>query len=63
LDGRLSGIERRKTRGAARALMPSVRSYCTAFCARTVEVHKARLMQKLGVGSIPDLVRLSLRAG
>jgi len=30
---------------------------------RTVEVHKARVMQKLGVASIPDLVRLSLRAG
>lgn len=31
--------------------------------ARTVEVHKARVMQKLRVDSIPDLVRLSLRAG
>jgi RNA polymerase sigma factor (sigma-70 family) len=30
---------------------------------RTVEVHKARVMQKLGVASIPDLVRLSLGAG
>ena len=30
--------------------------------ARTVEVHKARVMQKLQVTSIPDLVRLSLRA-
>jgi FixJ family two-component response regulator len=29
---------------------------------RTVEVHKARVMQKLGVVSIPDLVRLTLRA-
>jgi len=29
---------------------------------RTVEVHKARVMQKLRVDSIPDLVRLSLRA-
>ena len=29
---------------------------------RTVEVHKARVMQKLGVASIPDLVRLTLRA-
>ena len=28
--------------------------------ARTVEVHKARIMQKLGVDSVPDLVRLSL---
>jgi len=28
--------------------------------ARTVEVHKARIMQKLQVASIPDLVRLSL---
>ncbi|RPI45238.1 MAG: DNA-binding response regulator [Betaproteobacteria bacterium] len=30
--------------------------------ARTVEVHKARIMQKLQVASIPDLVRLSLAA-
>ncbi|HRD89469.1 MAG TPA: LuxR C-terminal-related transcriptional regulator, partial [Accumulibacter sp.] len=30
---------------------------------RTVEVHKARLLAKLQVGSIADLVRLSLRAG
>jgi RNA polymerase sigma factor (sigma-70 family) len=30
--------------------------------ARTVEVHKARVMQKLQVNSIADLVRLSLRA-
>lgn len=29
---------------------------------RTVEVHKARVLQKLQVTSIPDLVRLSLRA-
>jgi len=34
-----------------------------AISPRTVEVHKARVMQKLGVASIPDLVRLSLRAG
>jgi len=28
--------------------------------ARTVEVHKARMMTKLGVDGVPDLVRLSL---
>ena len=28
--------------------------------ARTVEVHKARMMAKLGVNSVPELVRLSL---
>lgn len=28
--------------------------------ARTVEVHKARMMGKLGAGGVPDLVRLSL---
>jgi len=28
--------------------------------ARTVEVHKARMMTKLGVAGVPDLVRLSL---
>jgi FixJ family two-component response regulator len=27
---------------------------------RTVEVHKANLMAKLGVSSVPDLVRISM---
>lgn len=30
---------------------------------RTVEVHKSRVMQKLGVATIPDLVRTSLAVG
>ncbi|MDP2882566.1 MAG: LuxR C-terminal-related transcriptional regulator, partial [Azonexus sp.] len=30
---------------------------------RTVEVHKARMMDKLGVSNIADLVRLSLQSG
>ena len=30
---------------------------------RTVEVHKARLMAKLGVGNVADLVRIALREG
>ncbi|MBL8392764.1 MAG: response regulator transcription factor [Candidatus Accumulibacter sp.] len=34
-----------------------------AISPRTVEVHKARLLAKLQVGSIADLVRLSLHAG
>nr|MBL8411751.1 response regulator transcription factor [Dechloromonas sp.] len=29
---------------------------------RTVEVHKARMMDKLGVGNVADLVRLNLQA-
>lgn len=29
---------------------------------RTVEVHKARMMDKLGVGNVADLVRLNLKA-
>lgn len=31
--------------------------------ARTVEVHKARLMSKLGVGNVADLVRISMLGG
>ena len=31
-----------------------------AISPRTVEVHKARMMDKLGVGSVAELVRLSL---
>jgi two-component system response regulator FixJ len=30
---------------------------------RTIEVHRARVMTKLGVGSLPDLVRLAQEAG
>jgi len=30
---------------------------------KTVKVHRGRVMQKLGLSSVPDLVRLSQRAG
>jgi DNA-binding NarL/FixJ family response regulator len=30
---------------------------------KTVKVHRGRVMQKLGVTSVPDLVRVSERAG
>jgi two-component system response regulator FixJ len=30
---------------------------------KTVKVHRGRVMQKLGVTSVPDLVRISQRAG
>ena len=30
---------------------------------KTIKVHRGRVMQKLGVTSVPDLVRVSLRAG
>ncbi|MDP2881643.1 MAG: LuxR C-terminal-related transcriptional regulator, partial [Azonexus sp.] len=30
---------------------------------RTVEVHKARMMDKLGVSNVADLVRLNLQSG
>ena len=32
-----------------------------AISVRTVEVHKAHIMSKLGVGSVADLVRMSMR--
>ena len=34
---------------------------CTAE--KTIKVHRGRVMQKLGVSSVPDLVRISQRAG
>ena len=30
---------------------------------KTIKVHRGRVMQKLGVTSVPDLVRVSQRAG
>ena len=30
---------------------------------KTIKVHRGRVMQKLGVTSVPDLVRISQRAG
>ena len=30
---------------------------------KTIEVHSGRVMQKLGLTSLPDLVRVSQRAG
>jgi len=35
-------------------------NYKQLKCPRTVEVHRARLMEKLGVHSISELVRLSM---
>ncbi len=36
-------------------------AHVLAISPRTVEVHKARLLAKLQVGRVADLVRLSLR--
>jgi len=30
---------------------------------KTIKVHRGRVMHKLGATSVPDLVRISLRAG
>jgi len=32
-------------------------------CEKTIKVHRGRAMQKLGANSVPDLVRLTQRAG
>ena len=34
-----------------------------AISPRTVEVHKARIMDKLGVDRLPELMRLALEMG
>ena len=33
------------------------------ICPRSVEIHRARVMEKLGIGSLAELVRLALVAG
>jgi two-component system response regulator FixJ len=38
-------------------------AYELGISPRTVEIHRARLQEKLGVGSVADVVRLALEAG
>lgn len=38
-------------------------AYDLGISARTVEIHRARVMEKLGVRSLPEAVRLALAAG
>jgi len=38
-------------------------AYDLAISPRTVEIHRARVMDKMGVRSLPELVRLALAAG
>ena len=69
--------ERREARGRIEKLTPEFEVFrlviigllnkqiaaelCTAE--KTIKVHRGRVMQKLGVNSVPDLVRISQRAG
>ena len=60
---RLSAREREVLELAARGLHAKEIAASLGISPRTVEVHKARLMDKLGVRNVAELVRIALAAG
>jgi RNA polymerase sigma factor (sigma-70 family) len=60
---RLTGREREVLELVAAGLHNREIAARLGISARTVEVYKARLMEKLGVRRLPDLIRLVLRGG
>ena len=43
--------------------MPAVRPTKLGVALRTIKTHRARVMQKIGVVSVAELVRLAQKAG
>ena len=60
---RLTPREREVLEHAARGLHAKEIAAALGISARTVEVHKTRIMEKLGVRNIAELVRFALAAG
>lgn len=60
---RLTPRERQVLEHAAQGLHAKEIAGALGISARTVEVHKARIMEKLGVRNIAELVRFALAAG
>jgi DNA-binding NarL/FixJ family response regulator len=65
VDSRLSGTLRKANEEAVRAAGYQNREIATQLdiSPRTVEVHKARIMEKLGCHSLAELIRMNLPAG
>ena len=59
----LTPRERDVLEGLARGLPNKTIAYDLDISARTVEVHRANLMTKLGVHSFPDALRIAFAAG
>ena len=57
----LSQREREVLEGLVAGQPNKVVAYALGISARTVEVHRANLMAKMGAGSLPELVRMVLR--
>jgi FixJ family two-component response regulator len=53
----LTEREREVMRGVVRGMPNRALAEALGVCERTVEVHRARVMKKMGAESLPDLVR------
>lgn len=61
--GKLTGREREVLEGLAKGLPNKTIAYDLDISPRTVEVHRANLMSKLGVRSLSDALRIAFAAG
>jgi two-component system response regulator FixJ len=61
--GLLSPREREVLQGLLAGLPNKAIAYDLAISPRTVEIHRARVMEKMGVRSLSELIRMSLAAG
>ncbi len=60
---RLSPRERQVLEGLVAGLPNKTIAYNLNISPRTVEIHRARVMDKMGARSLPELVRFALAAG
>jgi len=66
LDQRISSLTPREREVLVQVAMGNpnkIIAYELAISARTVEIHRARVMEKMGARNLSQLVRLALRAG
>jgi two-component system response regulator FixJ len=61
--GALTPREKEVLEGLARGLPNKTIGYDLGISPRTVEIHRAKLMTKLGVGSLSDALRIAFAAG
>jgi two-component system response regulator FixJ len=61
--GKLTGREREVLEGLAKGLPNKTIAYDLDISPRTVEVHRANLMTKLGVRSLSEALRIAFAAG